>query len=349
MTEKRPMPEMLQEDEIDLRELVNVIIKRKRMILVVFALSVCAAAGMVLLQPKLCEVSMLIEPPILEVADSGVILYSDSPENIMARIESEAFNQEVLKVLKLYPQVEKIGFKTFQPKGSKLIKVHILEPVEAGETGVSFLSQLFSELSKYYNKMLEPKKDSIDRQIASISNNTEIKMNTVTLLEKRLKLLEEREVVLADEIKAAQLNKGKFLATGEGLLDMASQENGVVASLYASVMQQSITYVNQLQNEMSDLRFQKENIKNERGNFQSEMNNIKLEVEKLNRSRTNIHDMGLIQEPYISQRFIKPDIKKRVIIAGVLGLMLGMFLAFVLEAWGNTGRFAADDKIRQKK
>lgn len=326
---------MPQDDEIDLREMINVIIKRKKMIFAIVAGSIFAAAMIAFLQPKMCTVSMIIEPPIFGVTDSGAMLQIDLPENVKAKIENEAFNQNIIKALNFNPQIQKIDFKIFQPKGLNLIKISVLQPMEKGEFGIKILNQLLNELKNHYDPLIMFKTSGIEKQITITINNINMKHNIRKLAERNITLLEARESILADEIKKARINMDKFTAKGDVLFEGEKQEDGVMILLYANIAQQTMAYANLLQNESADVMAEKERIKTKIENLESEINNMGLEVEKLNLLKANIRNIGLIQEPQIFVHSIRQNIKKRVLVSGMLSLIFSIFLVFVMEAWAK--------------
>jgi hypothetical protein len=338
MSEKKSMPDAPLDDEIDLREILNIIIKRKKIILGIFGISITVIGMSALLQPKMCTVSMIIEPPTLGVTDSGGILQLDSSENLKAKIENEAFNQDIIKALNFNPQVQKIDFRISQPKGSNLIKIALLQRVENGEFGVKILNQLFNEATSHYNQLIMSKVSSVENQINIILNNINIKKNIRKLAEKNITLLEERESVLKDEIKNAKINMDKFTSKENALFDEKNQADGVVVLLYANIAQQTMAYTNLLQNEIANVRVEKERVKTKIENLESEINNISLEVERLSLLKASIRNIGLIQEPQIFVHSIRQNIKKRVLVAGMLGAMFSIFLAFVMEGRIGIGK-----------
>ena len=60
---------------------------------------------------------------------------------------------------------------------------------------------------------------------------------------------------------------------------------------------------------------------------------INLEREKrfLEEAMENIAGVSLVGNPYISKKPVSPNIKKNIILAGIISIFLGVFLAFLLE------------------
>jgi uncharacterized protein involved in exopolysaccharide biosynthesis len=326
------------EDEIDLRDYINVIIKRKKLILGIVLASVIFAAIISFLQPKVYEVSMLMEPSVLGVTDGGSILYLDSPENIKAKIENKAFEFKIIKALDLYPDIKMLNLKVSQPTDSNLIKVNVEKQAKDVQLGIKILNQLYVELSNVYNSVVESKKNNMEKQISIISNNIETKNNAIKVARERLKLLEEREPGLLNEIENTKSNMDKLLSKRDILLDKSTQADDMSSLLYSNTIQQNITYFNRLQNELTDLRVQKENIKTNIENLENDISNIKLEIEKLNLSKANIQNIGMVQEPQSSLSPVGPNKKLNVALAGTISLMFGVFLAFFVEFWQKSNK-----------
>jgi len=79
--------------------------------------------------------------------------------------------------------------------------------------------------------------------------------------------------------------------------------------LYSSIIQQNIYYFNQLQNEFTDLKVQKESIKTDVENIEIVISNIKIDIEQLSLSKNNIRNIDLVLDPKCSLFPIKPNKK----------------------------------------
>ena len=96
------------EDEIDLRNYIRVAIKRKNIIFSVSSVSVLFAIIWGALAPKIYEVSMIIEPPVNAITDTGLQNF-DSGTSIKALIESGVYNIKIINELNL--QESGLSFK----------------------------------------------------------------------------------------------------------------------------------------------------------------------------------------------------------------------------------------------
>ena len=120
-----------------------------------------------------------------------------------------------------------------------------------------------------------------------------------------------------------------------------------------ATVQQNAAYLNQLSNELHYLRINQkiteaecERLNNdvddmnteiaglktrETAKIQTEIDEINTEIEKLVLNKDSIEDIQLISEPEASISPIKPKKKRNVTLAGIVGFMLSVFIAFFAE------------------
>ena len=327
---KNQSPQQICEDEIDLRELINVIIKRKKLILGLFLASVVIAGALSFLAPKIYTVSMLIAPPVSGIDELGNTMYLDKPQNILAEIKGGRFDTGILKELNLKSQNGQINFDVQVPKDSNLIRISMKHAKDKTDLGLSILNQLFTQLSAFYEDGISSNKVMKEKQIESISNYIKIKENIIQNKKDKYKLLEQREPELANEIDAVLSNSEKLLAKRESLVKGSDE---LAALLYTATVQQNISYTITLQDKISQLKIDKEMLVTDIKNLQSEINNLKLNLEEINIIKKHISNIELVQHPQRSLYPVSPKKKQNVAIAGMLSLMLGVFLAFFMEFW----------------
>lgn len=318
------------EDEIDLRDYINVIIKRKKVIFTVFSVAVITTIIFSFLTPKVYEVSMIIEPPIMSVTNTGV-QNLDSVENIRAKIEEGAFNTKIIKGLDI--KVRSLQFNISQPSGTRLIKVSLVEAAEKTDLGIQILNKLLEALSLNYTKFIEDKKGEIDNQIAMVSGQTSRKEKEIKLKEEQLRILEERYQRLFDEIKEIKSNTERLIHKREALLAGKDTKDDVTSLLYTITLQQNISYFNQLQRELSNSAIDRENVLTVINNLTNNIDENQINIRNLEIAKNDMHNIILIQEPLVSLKAIGPNKRRNVAIAGVFSLMIGVFLVFLIEYW----------------
>src|SRR3989338_9441202 len=93
-----------QEQEISLHDYIDILIKRKKLIILIFLAAVIAVTTISFLSPEIYEISMVAELGSVGVSSEKGPIYWDSVENLAAKIEQGAFNLNIAKALNLDPR-----------------------------------------------------------------------------------------------------------------------------------------------------------------------------------------------------------------------------------------------------
>lgn len=319
------------EDEIDLRKYINVIIRRKKLILGIFIAAVVITAIISLQMPKVYKISTLIEPPVIGINNAGGPVFADSTLSIKARIDAGAFDSNIIKALELDPRKPGIKVHISELKDSTLLNISLNKPESEKELGIKILSQYLKELTNFYESAIEFKRKEIDRQISFTSNGIKNTNNSIKLNEESIKIVEVREKELMDELKSAKVNTEQLLTKRDGLLEKKAPENDMSSLLYTNTIQQNIAYFNQLNNQIAGNKTTKESMANTIKTQLNDINNSNMEIERLKAVKESIRNIKLVNEPQASFKPVGSNRTQNVILAGMLSLMFGVFLAFVLE------------------
>ena len=318
---------------MNLRECLEIIIKRKKVILAIFFVSIIAAAAISFLLPKNFEVSTMIEPPFVGSSDLGKSQFVDSPLNIKAIVSEGAFDLKVVNALGLDPRKDRIKLKFFQPKETTVLKMSLIEPENKRDLGVKILNQFLSEMNNYYKNVIESKQADMDRRISIVANGIKDTRNSIKLNEENLKISEEREKELMGELRDTKANTEQLLIKRNALLERKVPGDDISSLLYSNTIQQNITYFSQLNNQIADIKAKKENIVNSIKALQNGINNSDIEIEKLKADKAAIRNIKLVKEPQASFTPVGLSKRKIVGLVGLLSLTLGILLAFFMEYW----------------
>jgi len=264
-----------QEEEIDLREYINVMLKRKSIIILIFLIAVITAT----------LVSYFALTPVYQSsATFAVALVDNRPAlNISESIEIMSSNlilDEVIKKMNLNTSASELKsqIKAENLKGTNFIKVS----VEANSP--------------------EEAKELVENTIeVFIEQNQSEYQEKIKLIEIRLKLLEEQIAEFEKSIQEIEKTKKKIAASEE----LPEGERQFQTSLLLS---SSVTE-RELYNTLTD------------------------QISSLKTSLNNCQDFRVINYAQLPVVPIKPNKKLNILIAGVLGLFVGIFAAFFLEFW----------------
>ena len=200
--------------------------------------------------------------------------------------------------------------------------------------------------------------------IKKLNNNKSTLESKIEAKKNQIKNLEQRISEIEIEIGRISNNTDLLIAERNKFLGSKETESNILASvIYSNTIQQNITYLNQLRstinstkstiyeerlavesiaNDMKDLDAQIVNIgeqlilkKKSLGSeilaMDNERNNVLADLKSLNFKRDEIQNIQIIKPPKASISPIKPKTRLNVMLAGVVGLFLTVFLAFFVE------------------
>lgn len=325
-----------QEQLVDLHEYVDIIVKRKKVVAGVFFVFITIAALVNFLLPSVYGVSMIIEPGVGSFSTYGDRIYLSVNENGLAKIEEGIFDERIAKALNLDPRTE-FGFKVSHPKKSELIKIYMEQEKKRAGLGVQIFNQLFKELSQDYREKIEYRKESIQREIAALTDTIAEKSAIIRSSEESFKILEKRDRELGEEIKSIRFDSENLNLAREALLKNAKEKTSPAGDisplLYSNTLQQNVGYFNDLSCKVSEVGLAKEAILKDIKEQQVHIAKIKAQIEQLNLASKGLRDMAIVKGPVVSRHPVRPKKMRNIMLAGFAGFGVGIFLAFFMEFW----------------
>jgi len=169
--------------------------------------------------------------------------------------------------------------------------------------GVGLYSNLWPEKYLFCSSKVSSKEKNLVENIAEvfIEQNQSEYQEKVKLIEDRLKIIEEQIAEFEKNIQEIEKTKKK-IAASEGLSEGERQFQTSLL-LSSSVTERSL------------------------------YNNLTNQANSLKTSLKSCEDFKIINYTQLPDAPIKPNKKLNILIAGVLGLFVGIFVAFFLEFW----------------
>ena len=268
------MPE-IQEEEIDLREYINVLLKRKGIIILIFLIAVIIAAlvsyfaiSPVYQASTVFSVAKIDGRPVINITEALEIMKSNVVlDEVINRMDLEETAKQ------LNPQIT-----TESIKGTNFVKVSVAaDSPKKAKSLVENIEKVFIEQnqSEYQEK--------------------------VKLVEDRLKIIEEQITEFEKNIQEIEKTKKKIAVSEE--LTEGERQFQTSLLLISSVTER------ELYNTLSE-----------------QANGVKVSLK-------DCEDFEIINYAQLPTSPIKPNTKLNILIAGVLGLFVGIFVAFFLEFW----------------
>ncbi|MBA7590960.1 hypothetical protein ES708_33104 [subsurface metagenome] len=260
-----------------MREYINVLLKRKGIIILIFLIAVITAA----------LVSYFALSPV----------YQSSAVFSVAKIDGQAVINitEALEIMKsdvaLDEVINRMGLEGTLTLGQ--LKSHI--------TIESLKNTNFIKVSVEHDTP-EKAKSLVENIIeVFIKQNKPEYQEQIKFIEDRLKVLEEQITEFEKNILEIEKTKKKIAATEE--LSEGERQFQTSLLLSSSVTEREL------------------------------YNNLTNQVNSLKASLKSCEDFKIINYAQLSTAPIKPNKKLNILIAGVLGLFVGIFVAFFIEFW----------------
>ena len=323
-----------EEMEIDLSQYIKVLVKRKKTFFGVFLLILAIGLGYILFSPRIYRISMMIQPPVNGMALTGA---SDleSAENLKGLIINNVFNEDLKKRLNFDFDKNVIGFKVEIPNKTNILQVSVdLESKKKG-FGVVLLRNLIDLISNSYVKLIEVSTNDIANQIKqnefAIENAKERSIN----LSDQIKEITVRDDKLKEEIKSVNVNIAQMIAKREKMLKDNATTDSVSTLLLSNYLQSSLSYSNQVNNQLSDLVIRRANLNLEIKNIEVQIRDFQMAIGTLKENIVFVSNLKVLSQPRVSFSPISPSRKEVLAISIVMGLFLGVFTIFLQEFWVN--------------
>ena len=299
------------EDEFVLMDYLNIIWKRKWLIVIPTLFLVIAVGIISFLLPKQWEIDAILVPGKFLIQDQQggfkEIMVVD-PKQIANQINKKSYDHLIATELNL-DIMEFPKLKAENIRDTKLVQVSIKE--NDVEKAKLILHSLFNRLSKELDKKIDVEIKGIDIGIANNKNLIkqkeldkknklgEIKLNQIeknkTRQEmfsggKKLKISENRVKSIMDELKTVKKRIDELeRLQREALAEKKEGINAISLLLYSNEVQQSLRYYNTLDEKLSNEKIIQENLnlsikkKNEEiKQFDTQIERIKTEINKIN-------------------------------------------------------------------
>lgn len=321
------------EDEVQLMDCLQVIWKRKY--LIVAGTLICAvAAGVISLSmAKVYRIDLVARPGIVSVTEQGTNVYVDSAENIKAIIEAGTFDKEILDSIAKRNSnnlPETLEFRTNIPKDSNAIKVsYESTSVDQGLHIMNLLakrlSEKFRERVKYFQNEYKTQIGLKKTQMADCEAKRRASQRHIKNSQEQIDELTSRIELIKKNTSSLIRQRDKFLS------DNTSKDSILSALLYTNTIQQNITLENTCKKQINDYITRRENEKLKMEELNGELKRLSEEIKGLEFKKNNVQNVEILQSPTSSQHPVKPRIALNVMLAGVLGFLAVLFLAFFLE------------------
>jgi len=343
-------------DEIDLMDYVKVIIKRKWLILTIFLGSAIAAGVFSFIMPKVYKIDTSLE--IGTVAEGTV----EDPTQVKEKIDGDVYGIFVREKLEI-PKEKYPKIKIENPKNTRLMNIKI----ESSETekAKDVLEEINNLILAEHQKEIKVKIDLINQNIKTTEEKIKLTESDIEKIVNKIKITESDIEKTKNKIKPLESDiervKNKIEYAGEEKENLEAkvealekvlvyeQTPGTQFALFDAKeklankkqeIENLYSRINSLKIEIENQNLTINSLERTKDDYNSQINSLRTNIESLNSQinslRASLDDVKptkVLKSPTISERPVKPNKKLNIAIAGILGLFVGVFLAFGKEWW----------------
>jgi capsular polysaccharide biosynthesis protein len=351
----------MAEDEIELIDYIDVIRKRKWMI-IIGTLALMFVVGVVsFLVKPVYEIDTIVQPGKLWIENQGgnitqVII--EDPRQIADKVQHESYNSLIIQDLG-------IEEKELPDIKAEFIRDTLLTRIWIRSSKVDLSKKVLDTLIQFLKKDIDDKIDieinNIDTEIASTEseiNTKEIEIQSkhiekeriakeIVNLRNKLKIIDKRKEGIGIEMKEVKKRIGAIEQEQADVLKKEKKTEGETLAmlLYSNEVQQNLQFYNDLQEQLAEKELDEEDInigieikREDIKQLDNGVENIKNEIEELKDKISNLRERKgridytkIVKNPRASTYPVWPKKKIYVIVAGLLGLLLFTFLAFLSD------------------
>ena len=323
----------MEEKEFDLFDYAQMIWKRKWLIFIGVFLCLLTAFIFSVSIPKVYEIDAVIQPAkFLSENEVGNLeeVVLEEPQQIADKINHESYNSLIAAELGLNEK-DLSDIRAEHINETLLTRVWIKEGNK--ELGKEILNALIELMRVPMDEKIEIELKNIDSIIAENEIGKEESEKQIEILNKKLKVIENRKTEINKEMKdvAAKIDELE-----EAHLNVLKSENKseleiMTMLLYSTEILQSMSAYDLLSENLRNEGLEEENVNSQ---IQTEMAEIKQydnEIANQKERKGRLDKTKIIKFPTASIDPVFPNLKLNLIVAVILGSMIFILLAFILE------------------
>lgn len=318
----------MEEKEIELIDLLNVIWKRKWLIIIPTLFFIIAAGVISSFLSPIWEVDAIIQPGRFFVqTETGRFeeVAVVEPDQIVEQINRNSYNSLIATELNLdlreFPRLRAENLRN-----TKLVRIFLREK------DVEKAKLILSSLLNYINQELEEadiETKEIDSQIKS-KTRTE---NEIKILQNKLNVIEQRKKEIEKEMRDVwqRIESLEKVRRSSLMNKNRSDAENLEMLLYSNEIQESLRYYSTLNELLSDKKITEADLKLEIEEKEERKEELEGMIYKLEKKKGKKEFSQIIKDPTPSLNPVAPKKTLYVMIAGTLGLMTFTILAFFVE------------------
>lgn len=333
--EERP----INDYDVNVVDYVRVLVRRKKIILTVILLAIIIVVVYSVLSPKVYKIDTTLAVGKIEnPATAGVELVED-PLQVKQKIDNDIYGiliREKLSISEInYPKI-----KTENPKDTNLITLKI----ESDKTlqAQNVLSEINNAIINEHQEKVKNRLELVDKNIKSIEEKIKLAESNIKSTENKMLPLDNDAGRIESKIKSVEDEKNNLEAKIGALQKVPNyqQDPGTQFALF-SAKEKLASKKQEIENlymEINTLKGQKDDLVIKINILKADIESLNSEINTLREFKGNIKETKIIKAPTVSERQVSPRPVLNTAIAMMMGLFIGILMAFGKEWWENNRR-----------
>ncbi len=321
-------PIQTEYEEIDLMDYVKVLLKRKWTIFGIFLVAAIAAGIFSFILPKVYKIDTFLE--IGQIAGEAV----EVPGQVIEKIKVDVYGIFVREKLGI-PEEKYPKIKTENPKETNLITL-VIESAKTPESK-NILEKINNLILDEHQEKIKTKKELIEQDIKTTEEKIKLVESDIEKTKNKTKPINEDIERIENKIENANEEKKNLEAKIEALQKILpyQQDPGTQFALFDTKekLANKKQEIENLYLTINALRRSKEDLEVQINSLKTNIESLNAQINALRASLDEIKPTQVIKSPTVSGEPIKPRPVLNIVIAAVLGLFVGVFLAFFQEWW----------------
>lgn len=326
--------------EVNLIDYIKVIIKRKKMIVVIFFLAVIIAAAIGFILPKVYNIDATLAVGKIEKLEAKTeterVMPIEDSLQIKQKIDNDIYGIMVRKKLSIseasYPKI-----KTENPRETNLIILKIES--DKTQQAQNILTEISNAIINEHQGVINSKKESIDKNIKTIEEKIRLTVDNIKNTENKMLFLDNDIGRIGSKIKSVEDEKSNLEGKIDALQKVPSYQYdpGTQFALFSAKekLASKTQEIESLYMAINNLKKQKDDLAIQANSLKADIENLNSEADSLKESKNYIKETTVIKPPTVSGKTASPRPVLNIAVAAVLGLFMGIFMAFGKEWWEN--------------
>jgi len=322
----------MEEKEIELIDYLNVIWKRKWIIIIGTISCMIVAGAVSFLVKPVYEIDAIIQPGKFfvqnQTGDFEEFIVED-PQQIADKIEHKSYDALVSAEIKV-DEIDLPEINGESIEDTLLTRMWIRN--HDIELSKKVLNSCILFIKEDIDKKIDVEINNIDSLIKANEIEKERIIKQIEILKKKLNIINQRKKDIIKEIESV---KSKINELEKEQLKVLKKENRTEIEslgmlLYSNEIQQSLRYNDLLNEKLSNEKLKEEDVNSALQIEHAAINNIDNSISNLKEKKGRIDYTKIIKEPTSSIYPVSPKKKLNVLIAGIMALMIFTMLSFFL-------------------